>query len=62
MLLFLRSLDFGLGPLLVTAFAGQVQTINVDAVTGYWEITDGLRQNESLTDQIWQDFLEIPGK
>ena len=39
----------------------QAQTINVDAVTRYWEITDGLRQNRPLTDQMWQEFLEIPG-
>ncbi|MET4074078.1 DUF5700 domain-containing putative Zn-dependent protease [Hymenobacter sp. UYCo722] len=61
MLLFLRRLGFGLGLLLVTAFAGRAQSINVDAVTRYWEITDGLRQNKPLTDQVWLDFLEIPG-
>ena len=30
-------------------------------MTRYWQITDGLRQDKSLTDQIWQEFLEIPG-
>jgi hypothetical protein len=47
--------------LLLTAGSGRAQTINVDAVTRYWEITDGLRQNRPLTDQMWQDFLELPG-
>ncbi|OGX81013.1 hypothetical protein BEN48_07610 [Hymenobacter glacialis] len=47
--------------LLLAAGPAQAQTINVDAVTRYWEITDGLRKNEPLTDQMWQEFLEIPG-
>ena len=47
--------------LLLVAGLGRAQTINVDAVTRYWQITDGLRQNQPLTDQMWQDFLEIPG-
>ncbi|UOQ51834.1 DUF5700 domain-containing putative Zn-dependent protease [Hymenobacter cellulosivorans] len=37
------------------------QTINVDAVNRYWEITNELRQDQPLTDQAWQDFLELPG-
>ena len=47
--------------LLLAAFAGRAQTINVEAVTRYWQITDGLRQDKPLTDQAWQDFLEVPG-
>ncbi|GAB3878711.1 hypothetical protein GCM10028824_41150 [Hymenobacter segetis] len=47
--------------LLLTAGSGRAQTINTDAVTRYWEITDGLRQNRPLTDQMWQAFLEVPG-
>lgn len=47
--------------LLLAAFAGRAQTINVDAVTRYWQITDALRQDKPLTDQVWQEFLEIPG-
>lgn len=39
----------------------RAQTVNVDAVTRYWEITDGLRQNRPITDAVWRDFLEIPG-
>jgi hypothetical protein len=27
--------------------------VNVDAVTRYWEITDGLRQNRPITDAVW---------
>ena len=60
MLLLLRRLGLCLS-LLLFACAGQAQTINVAAVTRYWEITDGLRQDKPLTDQVWQEFLEIPG-
>ena len=60
MLLLLRRLGFCLS-LLLPAFAGRAQTINVEAVTRYWQITDALRQNQPLTDQAWQDFLELPG-
>ncbi|WP_262905462.1 hypothetical protein [Hymenobacter siberiensis] len=42
MLLLLRRIGFCLG-LLLAAFAARAQTINTDAVTRYWEITDGLR-------------------
>lgn len=59
--LFFRRFCFCVCLLLLVAGAGRAQTINVDAVTRYWEITDGLRQNRPLTDQVWQDFLEIPG-
>ncbi|GAA4038941.1 hypothetical protein GCM10022409_25750 [Hymenobacter glaciei] len=47
--------------MLLAAGAARAQTINVEAVTRYWQITDGLRQNQPLTDQMWRDFLEIPG-
>jgi Putative zinc dependent peptidase (DUF5700) len=60
MLLLFRRLGFCLG-LLLAALAGRAQTINVDAVTRYWQITDALRQDKPLTDQVWQDFLEVPG-
>ena len=60
MLLLLRRLCCCAG-LLFLASAGRAQTINVDAVTRYWEITDALRQDKPLTDQVWQEFLEIPG-
>ena len=59
--LFFRRFCFCVCLLLLVAGAGRAQTINIDAVTRYWEITDGLRQNRPLTDQVWQDFLEIPG-
>ncbi|MBF9236012.1 hypothetical protein I2I05_01260 [Hymenobacter sp. BT683] len=58
--LFFRPFLILLG-LLLAAGPARAQTINVDAVTRYWEITEGLRQNRPLTDQMWQDFLEIPG-
>ena len=50
---------FGLSLLL--AGPGRAQTVNVDAVTRYWEITDRLRQNQPITDEVWRAFLEIPG-
>lgn len=57
--LFRRGLLFA--GLLLAAVAARAQTVNVDAVTHYWEITDALRRNEPLTDQVWHDFLELPG-
>lgn len=60
MLLLLRRLGLCLG-LLLAALVSRAQTINTDAVVRYWEITDGLRQNRPLTDQMWQEFLVIPG-
>lgn len=47
--------------LLLAAVPARAQTVNVEAVTRYWEITDALRRNEPLTDQVWHDFLELPG-
>ena len=58
--LFFRRL-FLCACLLLATNPGRAQTINVEAVTRYWEITDALRQDQPLTDQVWQDFLEIPG-
>lgn len=60
MLLSFCRLGFCLGLLLAT-LAGRAQIINVEAVTRYWQITDALRQDKPLTDQVWQDFLEVPG-
>ena len=40
--------------------ASHAQTINTEAATAYWHLTDGLRRNEPLTDQAWQTFLAIP--
>lgn len=50
----------GLCLLLLASFGSRAQTINVDAATRYWEITDALRRNEPLTDQEWRDFLALP--
>lgn len=47
--------------LLLFAGGARAQAIDVVAVTRYWKITAGLRQNLPLTDQVWQDFPEIPG-
>ncbi|WP_140467826.1 DUF5700 domain-containing putative Zn-dependent protease [Hymenobacter nivis] len=52
---------FLLAGLLLAAAPSWAQTVNVEAVTRYWEITDALRRNEPLTDQVWHNFLELPG-
>ncbi|RZK24441.1 MAG: hypothetical protein EOO56_01360 [Hymenobacter sp.] len=46
--------------LLFSARAGLAQTINTDAVTAYWKITEALRRNEPLTETTWQQFLALP--
>ena len=46
--------------LLLAASPGRAQTIDTEAATAYWKMTDALRRNEPLTDQAWQSFLELP--
>lgn len=46
---------------LATAPALHAQTVNVEAVTRYWQLTDGLRQNLPITDAAWNDFINLPG-
>jgi hypothetical protein len=36
------------------------QTINIEAATAYWKLTDALRRDEPLTHKAWQEFLAIP--
>lgn len=36
------------------------QTVNIEAATRYWELTDALRQNKPLTDAAWQELLALP--
>lgn len=50
-----------LGCCLVQAPRASAQTANVEAVLRYWEITDALRQDQPLTDAVWQEFLALPG-
>lgn len=45
---------------LLAASSGRAQTINTEAATAYWKLTDALRRNEPLTDQAWQRFLALP--
>jgi hypothetical protein len=47
--------------LLLTSATSSAQTVNIDAATRYWEITDALRRDEPLTDLVWRDFLALPG-
>lgn len=47
-------------PLLLATGPGRAQTIDTEAATAYWKLTDALRRNEPLTDQAWQSFLELP--
>ncbi|MCR5888390.1 hypothetical protein LRS06_11560 [Hymenobacter sp. J193] len=46
-----------LGPHSQTASA---QTVNIDAALRYWEMTDALRQDQPLTDAMWESFLAVP--
>ena len=46
-----------LGGLLQPAAA---QTINVEAVQRYWQMTDSLRRDFPLTDAMWNSFLAVP--
>lgn len=52
--------------LLVLAFLGGLlrpaaaQTINVEAVERYWQLTDSLRRDFPLTDAMWNSFLAVP--
>jgi hypothetical protein len=39
---------------------GNAQTVNIEAATRYWELTDALRQDKSLTDTAWQELLALP--
>lgn len=45
--------------LLLAAGPGRAQTIDTEAVTAYWKMTDALRRNEPLTNQTWQNFLDL---
>lgn len=47
--------------LLLISFSIQAQTINIEAVTKYWELTDSLKQNKPLTDEKWARFINIEG-
>lgn len=46
--------------LLLFARLSFAQTINSEAVTAYWQLTDALRHDEPLTDTAWQTFLALP--
>jgi hypothetical protein len=46
--------------LLLVAYPSLSQTIDVAAVTAYWQLTDALRRDEPLTDQAWQAYLALP--
>jgi hypothetical protein len=39
---------------------GNAQTVNIEAATRYWELTDALRQDKPLTDAAWQELLALP--
>ena len=44
----------------LTAGVAHAQTINIEAATAYWQLTDALRRDEPLTRKAWQEFLAIP--
>ena len=41
--------------------AATSQTVNIDAVNKYWELTARLRQNLPVTDPMWNDFINMEG-
>lgn len=44
----------------LTAGSSHAQTINSEAATAYWKLTDALRRDEPLTRKAWQAFLAVP--
>jgi hypothetical protein len=46
--------------LLACTSQSRAQTIDTEAATAYWQLTDALRRDEPLTDAKWQHFLELP--
>lgn len=47
-------------PLLLAAGPSRAQTIDTEAATAYWKLTDALRRDEPLTNQAWREFLALP--
>jgi hypothetical protein len=43
-----------------TSSSCHAQTINIEAATAYWNLTNALRRDEPLTRKAWQEFLAIP--
>lgn len=43
------------------ASSAHAQTINTEAVTKYWELTDSLKHNKPITDAQWESFINIEG-
>ncbi|SHM58230.1 DUF5700 domain-containing putative Zn-dependent protease [Mucilaginibacter sp. OK098] len=41
--------------------SAHAQTINTEAVTKYWELTDSLKHNKPITDAQWGRFINIEG-
>jgi len=46
---------------LLLAPALKAQTINIDAAFKYWELTDSLKKNKSITDDQWNTFINLEG-
>lgn len=47
--------------ILLLASALKAQTINIDAALKYWELTDSLKKNKSITDEQWATFINLEG-
>ncbi|TGE05327.1 DUF5700 domain-containing putative Zn-dependent protease [Hymenobacter fodinae] len=46
---------------LLMCASARAQTINTDAVTRFWQLTDELRQNHPISDKDWDAFINLPG-
>jgi hypothetical protein len=46
--------------LLLATSPGHAQTIDTEAATAYWKMTDALRRNEPLTNAQWRGFVALP--
>ncbi|TGD78363.1 DUF5700 domain-containing putative Zn-dependent protease [Hymenobacter wooponensis] len=51
----------GLFLCLLASTGAMAQSINTDAVTRFWQLTDELRQNRPIADKDWTEFINLPG-
>jgi len=52
---------FTIAALFIINQSAHAQTINTEAVTKYWELTDSLKHNKPITDEQWEHFINIEG-
>jgi hypothetical protein len=57
----LQQTSILLALIMLLAPALKAQTINIDAALKYWELTDSLKKNKSITDEQWTTFINLEG-